>query len=367
MQSSIAVIASLSLFGHELWIASGRTTKSKFKGALVAALVDFHKSQCYFLGTVQTVALTFMFSEIDSSILGLLATGGFIPIVYTLACIGRYGRKSGYCILLSAITFSLASTPLIMSWVRGGAETTPPGEASVYSTFCGVPHTLRELLYPICGSSSLDDNFIGQDTILHSPLVWIVWAYCGLWLFIYIFGVGFQALFQALFPRQYSCIERLLRYPPAYSWTILFGGTWALCFCFQFYLFSVYFKHSLISMEWTLGQIIAITIWTPSIVEYIYILICKGSPSSIINNVLLTTLIDGIEAASRYRYPSPFKVMKGVAYESVNLAMVNVPRQNQGGKSNSEPRNDDTFLLDRSSRRSRSRRTSTRAHRDIDE
>ena len=285
-----------------------------------------------------------MFSEIDSSILGVLATGGFIPIMYTLLCIGRYGRQSMYCILLSGITFALASTPLIMSWVRGGAETTPPGEAFVYSTSCGVPHTLREVLYPICGSSSLDDNFIGNDTILHSPMIWLVWAHSGLWLVICMTRPFFEVF-------QFSCIQRLRRNLSAYSWTILFGAIWALCFCFQFYLFSIYFQHSLISMEWTLGQIIAITIWLPSIVEYIYILISEGIASSTINDEFADTWIDGIEAASKYRYPSPYKVMKSIAYEPVNLAMVNIPQQSQGEKSNRDPRTDSTLLLDRHSRR----------------
>ena len=46
---------------------------------------------------------------------------------------------------------------------------------------------------------------------------------------------------------------------------------WVLCFAYHFYLYSLFVKWNLISMEWTFGQIIAIIVWVPSFVEYFYI------------------------------------------------------------------------------------------------
>ena len=52
---------------------------------------------------------------------------------------------------------------------------------------------------------------------------------------------------------------------------IIFAIASSLCFAIQFYLLSVYWRHSFISPEWSFGQIMVVNVWVPAIVEYVYI------------------------------------------------------------------------------------------------
>lgn len=47
------------------------------------------------------------------------------------------------------------------------------------------------------------------------------------------------------------------------------------------YLFGFYIRYSLIPTIWSFGQIIAVAVWIPSLVEYAYIKYCKSVPSTL--------------------------------------------------------------------------------------
>ena len=55
------------------------------------------------------------------------------------------------------------------------------------------------------------------------------------------------------------------------TWFVIAVIPWLLCFAAQFYLFAAFIRHDLINYEWSLGQIIAVTVWIPCVVEYLYI------------------------------------------------------------------------------------------------
>ena len=42
---------------------------------------------------------------------------------------------------------------------------------------------------------------------------------------------------------------------------------WTLSFGYQFFLYSRSFRSSVINNEWSFGQIVAVIIWAPSLVE----------------------------------------------------------------------------------------------------
>lgn len=52
---------------------------------------------------------------------------------------------------------------------------------------------------------------------------------------------------------------------------ILFILIWTPCFGYHIYLYSIFFRNKLVSRVWTFGQIIAVTVWAPAIVECFYI------------------------------------------------------------------------------------------------
>lgn len=267
---------------------------------LTTALVDFHKSQCYFASTVQITALVLASQSqrslpdqlsdglLDSnnqvlsvkeifngSFLVALAVTGFLPVAVTLACIARHGRLSWYLIILSAITMTLATGTLAWSWRLREPSislfrerlTNSDHESPGMSLFLGM-------VLGLCGSQEIIGNY--YDIVARvSSVVWVVWTYCVLWLLLCLFQKlhqrgpckpwpdrfqNFLAYFDAAAPNRTYTI-----------WTSSSTLIWALCFAVQFYLFSIYLRASVIPSNWSFGQIIAITVWIPSLFEYLYI------------------------------------------------------------------------------------------------
>ena len=267
---------------------------------LTTALVDFHKSQCYFASTIQITALVlasqsqiYLSKGLDHSPLGgvgrilsakdmfngsflvALAITGFLPVAVTLSCIARHGRLSWYLINLSAITMALATGTLAWSW-----RLREPG-IGLFQRWFGstdnrslAPNTSYQNLLHLCGSQEILRNYY-EIVAKVSSAVWVVWTYCVLWLLLCLFQKLHQRGLRKSWPNRF---QTFLGYFDAAApnrtytiWTRVSTLIWALCFAVQFYLFSIYIQASVIPSNWSFGQIIAITIWIPSIFEYIYI------------------------------------------------------------------------------------------------
>ena len=282
--------------------------------SLVIALVDFHKAQCYFSCVIQITALAFFreskvsmrgtfysspadhFNDLfDTSILIVLATSGLIPVNLVLACIMRYGRHSWYLLILSLITTLLATATLIASYyythVYGKpfeqyqnnlADPFDDDNAYGGGVSCTLPFTLEETLegtiFPLCGNTKLANNLLPTG-LIDNGWMWAVWANCIIWLFL---GFGIKCYNLKMFARrrekslQFGTNLPVIRYlikrsRTCTTWIIVSAIPWSLCIAGQFYLFSAFLEHSVISYEWSFGQIIAVTIWLPCLVEYVYI------------------------------------------------------------------------------------------------
>ena len=359
IQSGICILALVALLSFE-WFALFENKRRSFHAGLVAALVDFHKVQCCFSSTIQITALI-LFREAQknsaldtvtirssfqdffgTSILLALATSGIIPISLTLACIGRYGRQSWYLITLSFITMTLATATLVAAYVYAHDYGMPYDAYSgnmnnIYlyndnkynvmnatSTTCSIRGSVGHTLYPLCGTWDLRNNAIGSS-IFTGYWLWPVWAYCMMWLLICIIRHWYDGRRIFSPPHWWSPRRILTRYPrirkfskevsTCRSWTAISCITWPLCFACQFYLFSIYFKHSVISQQWTFGQIIAVTVWAPSMVEYVYI------------------EYNGVVEASKYRYPAPLQLTEAPEHPPGSLLTAYQPRRVDTGDS----------------------------------
>lgn len=300
IQSSIAIIALVILVGLEFIPRGKREAKDSQTEIIVTAPINFHKSQCFFASTIQIAALalshdtatvkTALSSKLyplyrdflDTSILTLLATSGFVPIALTLVCITRYGRQEWYILLLSFIPLCLSTATLAAAhvfvhnfgepldfygsvadddWIRSGSNY--PGDS-----YCNINGKVGESLFAPCGSSRLNNNALQPSTVSNT-WIWLVWLNC-----IVCACIG-KKLMESRHWR--SAFHRLVKKPvfklPSSSslWIILFVITSGLCFASQFSLFSVFLRHDFISSEWSFGQIIAVTVWVPSVVEFLYI------------------------------------------------------------------------------------------------
>lgn len=95
--------------------------------AVATVLVEFHKSQCYFVSAIQVASIFInvqqdprlrTISETDNLpvfplSLGLAFTmNGVVPIAFSLCTIAKYARLSWHIVLLSLITMTLSTLGL---------------------------------------------------------------------------------------------------------------------------------------------------------------------------------------------------------------------------------------------------------------
>ena len=106
MQNSIAITAFFSLICLRYLPPLRRSTRGKDNfDILVTAVVQFQKAQCYFAGAIQIATLVLAAGQgsyssddwddyINDELFYIIATNGYILVVFTLAYISKFGRRS---------------------------------------------------------------------------------------------------------------------------------------------------------------------------------------------------------------------------------------------------------------------------------
>ena len=220
---------------------------------------------------------------IDSNVLLLLATSASVPICVVLACITRYGRHSWYVIILSTITVLLATATMGSAAFFATNLVGSPWEPNVNDTSIETPsctiYASSAFAPPLCGHSKLGKNYLPQGVTTSNPWIWAVWANCIVWLLYCITEkllslkryIPFRARTAARFRRSKFLLSLRGAYRKYPLWALVYVVPWSLCFAAQIILFTVFVEHYFIPYDWTLGQIIAVVVWVPSVIEYIYI------------------------------------------------------------------------------------------------
>jgi hypothetical protein len=183
LQISIAIIVCLALAGLELWPSNKEKRERDHSHALATALVEY-KNQCYFISAIeiaalalgrQTAALGAMnqraLPRFDLMLSIPLSMNGFVPIIFTLTFISRYGRLSWYIIILSVVTIALLTGSLATTFAEG----------FVYDV---NGQYLLELGDLICGSSSSILQGAINPININLPLFSAIYSnciVCGLW------------------------------------------------------------------------------------------------------------------------------------------------------------------------------------------
>ena len=313
--------------------------------ATLDALISFHKAQCYFSSTVQIAALIGSLGKTssvhqpdqpsDTSALVILATSGFIPVTFGLATITRFGYPdpSWYLIMLSFITFALASATLLR---YNNYDLQYGAIDSYFSSLevdgfhdlggCSIGGHMNDTLFPLCGSSLLDSNTIPSSTI-SDRWVWVAWATC----MACMLSCFFIKLRVGMLPNAVRLrFEAVIRHPwmqplntfkgsPALR-LLIFIASSALCFCVQFYLISVFNRHDLVSKVWTFGQIVAVTVWIPSMFELFYDVVSKCYVTCTYGFEDWLSGVADSENSLKRGYPSPLENMKGMIQQTVEMA-----------------------------------------------
>lgn len=268
------------------------------------ATVDFQIAQCYFAGAMQISALVFTARDfllirwvaspelLDAGLLFSLATNGFVPSILTLAVITQYGRQSWYIILLCSIVFVLLTGMLAASSNAWYAKTFDPAYGVLQE--CG-DFDAYDLTTAWCGSNNLFSDS-GHSPTAINKVIWVMWAHSLLWLIYCVskktrksdrFLSGATKL-GSIYQLRFSLSDRL---PKGILVSRLSQGlfviTWALSLGYQFWLYAVVLRGSITNHTWSFGQILAVLIWVPCLVEFINL------------------EINGVFKGSEYRFPPP--------------------------------------------------------------
>lgn len=293
MQLSLAVLLSLTLVALRIRPSGREKREKKHTLAVSTALVDFHKSQCYFISALLVAALVLNSQAENAARQDLLppffdvllsvplSLNGLVPVVFTLCCVSRYGRMTWHTIVLSLISIGLSTATLARSyrWILRLSDAY--GEDGISTNAAGA--NFQEgypLAHAVCGSRSSDlDQFLQRKNIRFS-LVWVIYSNCVAWMMWCVISHlstdnvehshwnVIRKLCSEHIPESLDRSTRLILKGLGYC---LYVSTWSFCFIYHFYLYSLFARYSLVSSAWTFGQIIAVTVWIPSIVELLYI------------------------------------------------------------------------------------------------
>lgn len=281
IQSGIVVVAAVGFSILETRRIVGNEKRERHTKALIMALIEFHKYQCYFASSVQIAGLVlftrivdkgYYFHLLDTLLSGLLAMSGAVPITGTLACIARYGRQSWYLITLSLLTLSLSTVSLraYSKYIkRFSLDDIITQNVNIFS------------FQDICGNKTAP-RITDQWFIKLWPYDFIiVWATCGLWVLACVAKKSSESNVSSQKPKGLRFMlyitegvqiwERKIYKKIAPFALIL----WMIIYAYQFFLFYYYATLPVIPIDWSFGQIVAVTIWIPSVVEFIYLEISK--------------------------------------------------------------------------------------------
>ncbi|CZT46297.1 uncharacterized protein RSE6_06706 [Rhynchosporium secalis] len=304
-------------------LSSAKRILARHLEALTSALVEFQKAQCFFSATLQIAAIIILpqyeyeENSKDQILLRLISANAFAPIVLTLSHIDLLGgRNSKYLLVLALVTFSLGSTTYWLSspiWARGRnfyrykAPMLPLMSCSNIAPF--APCYLRN-------QSFLFKLWTGDSGIFYTQprkiglAVWIVTLLLLIHKIVFIIGtLGIKPLppLQRRFDQvtisfantrdrlpSFSYVRKILGYFNALSLAIttkrqnqkvsVFMGkrrTWvyaqiivgvmAVVMQLVSVIQVVLFSSNIISTKMSCGQIVAVGIWVPVLLEYGYL------------------------------------------------------------------------------------------------
>ncbi|KAL8827697.1 MAG: hypothetical protein Q9170_006914, partial [Blastenia crenularia] len=333
MQNGIALVAFALLRLFDFWVyyatfllfccvsgsakAKGKAEKARQMGLryrvpnLISALFEFQKAQCFFMIAVQAAAIIIVqgggfqaknLQQLSNSYsaITLIAICGYLPVVFTLLNLHGAGKSSWYIIALSTTTVMVSGvtafltrkfkpSPNDLRCLRNipGSWTSCGGKNP--TTFCMGPHTVDPF-----------DYVGGAKHIFIFCIVILVFIMSDKLRTSHLYHMARHKIQNSKsskskdlksarrrIPSQLSALSKLATIPERYSsldvtrkralGNLLYGCIWIaflFFYCRAIYLLSKWINHQsgvIGPSSWTFGQIVGITIWAPSLIQYLYL------------------------------------------------------------------------------------------------
>ena len=276
-----------------------RASFTRQRDLLVTGLIEFQKAQCLFSTTVQiasiaagiyTTNLLTVFSLVP------LATNGIVPIVFGHLLVLRYGRSSVYLTSLACISWFFST---LVYWSLFRHLVSANLVENKYLVYENIMYKLSS--NEACGGFSAlavcPSNLIagqnrvfssGEEILFITPILWttstaILFVLIGLQLFRWLRRRlnSKKANYMAKVAEQNrNSIEspffRELLSTQGIFWIVSSGFVVAMGV--QLSLLYVEVALQMIDYgDWSFGQIIAVTVWIPPLLEYVYLQLRKPS------------------------------------------------------------------------------------------
>ncbi|KAI4112417.1 MAG: hypothetical protein LQ345_006435 [Seirophora villosa] len=333
MQNGIALVAFALLRLFDFWIyyvtlalfgcvsgfdkararaESARQSSLRYRlPNLISALFEFQKAQCFFMMAVQVAAIIIVrgggfesknLQQLSNSYsaITLVAICGYLPIVFTLLNLHGAGKSSWYILTLSTITVAISGgtafntrkfdpNPNDMASLRNIAGSWASCGNKNPTTFCLGPRTVDPFGYSggalhIFIFCIIILAFLTIDKARTSRLLAVagdkVQTYRSLHTAIPKSSRGRSLT-------QLTALSRVSTIAVQYTIlgdkrkralsNILYGSVWIVflfLYCRWIYLLSTWINTSsgvIGPSNWSFGQIVGITAWVPSLIQYIYL------------------------------------------------------------------------------------------------
>jgi len=251
-------------------------------------------------------------------LLAMASTIGLVPVVFNMQNIMRFGRPSWYILSMTVLSWILSTA--LLSWTTILLKSTRPN----YNDDVIYPSCAWSNGFKLSSTLSVCNNqpYSAIDSPIYLALLWGAWAVSTCWLpeIIRHFIRGTSEYSKAISaaPQRLGSRKSSENTKPSFS-IFVFIASWSFAFGSQYFIFYEYFSHSASNSEnWGFGQVIAVTIWIPCLVEYLYL------------------EFRGMAKGSEYRLASPLIVVEKSEPDAGGDIYALVPGAQAPGRSSSK-------------------------------
>ncbi|KAF2465397.1 uncharacterized protein BDR25DRAFT_345978 [Lindgomyces ingoldianus] len=261
-------------------------------------LVEFHKAQCYFSGTIQIASFAYGIFETDMLVTFMLiplATNGVLPVVFAFVLLFHAQRSTMDVTILTIACWILAST---VYWILYSHVI--PVNSEINSKAKKF-HAYQQFMYKLsaidaCGGYSAlaacpENFFLNKDPIYNAShnirvLTPIIWTFSTLSLFM-VLGLKVILWWKQRQNHQTPNHPEKMQngaegrthirahYPTSNKGVSILYWLATLCFLagigMQLSLLAIGTSLNMMDrMNWSFGQVVAVTIWLPPLIGYLY-------------------------------------------------------------------------------------------------